>query len=86
MKVTLNIPTEEISDMVDFLCVTYDYQAKIYDPLDPMTQINNPETRQEFAKRNLITPLKYGFEKWLVRKAVRVMEVTSNVSIESIEQ
>lgn len=85
MIVTLNIPNEQVPDLIDFLCEAYDYQAQIYDPLNPMESIENPETRTQFAKRVVLFPLKKGFDKWLVRKAVRESSVESSITLTSAE-
>lgn len=85
MKVTLNIPAEEVQNLIQFLCEVYDYSATIYDPQDLVTVIPNPETKEEFAKRHILRPLKQGFDNWLVRKAVKEANVTSNLTLDKIE-
>lgn len=84
MRVVFNIPTEEKGNFVDFLCEVYDYSAQIYDPADLVTIIPNPETRIEFAKRNVTKPIKDGFDKWLIRKSVMASDITSKMTNEEV--
>jgi hypothetical protein len=84
MIVTLNIPAEEVSDLTDFLCDSYNYTATIYDPLDPDVLIDNPESRGQFSRRVVMNPLKEGFDQWLIRRAIKASDITSNIEIISV--
>lgn len=84
MKVTIDIPNTEVIDIIDFLCEVYDYPSEIYSPVDLTTIIANPETKKDFAERHLIRPLKQGFDKWLIRRAVKSSDVESKITIDSV--
>lgn len=85
MKVILNIADSDVNDLIDFLCEAYDYTATIYNPNNTMEQIVNPESREQFAKRVVIFPLKQGFDNWLTRRAVKLSNITSSIELESIK-
>ena len=85
MIVTLNIPDSEVNDLIDFLCSIYDYQPNVYNPKNDLVQISNPESREQFAKRVIVLPLKMGFDDWLVRRFVKSSDITSNITLKSVE-
>ena len=85
MIATLNIPDSEVNDLTEFLCQVYDYQVNIYNPKNNLEQIPNPESREQFANRVIIFPLKMGFDDWLTRRAVKNSDITSNITLKSIE-
>ena len=85
MIATLNIPDSEVNDLTEFLCQAYDYQVNIYNPKNNLEQIPNTESREQFANRVIILPLKMGFDDWLTRRAVKNSDITSNITLKSIE-
>lgn len=48
---SIEIADNDVSRVIESLCVNYGWQETISDPHDPMRIINNPETKEVFANR-----------------------------------
>lgn len=51
MILSYDIPNDIAIELVDALCHRYGYSATLPDPVNPGETIPNPETRNQFAKR-----------------------------------
>ena len=48
---SVEIADQDVSRVIESLCVNYGWQETISDPSDPMRTIDNPETKPIFANR-----------------------------------
>jgi hypothetical protein len=48
---SVEIADQDVSRVIESLCVNYGWEQSIPDPNDPMSVINNPETKSAFANR-----------------------------------
>jgi hypothetical protein len=60
MNITLTIPDNQASRLINALCVRYGYQETIptEDENGVLIQVSNPQTKTQFAKQSLINLLK----------------------------
>lgn len=79
MNVTVTIPDEELADFVDFVCEVEGYQAIVFD-VDGFTEIPNPETREQFARRVFMNPLRKGFINWKTKKQLALLNIDSSIN------
>jgi hypothetical protein len=68
MQIQINVPDAVVPEMVDALCQRYGYQATLPDPNVSGGTIPNPETRAQFAKRQISVWLNHeliAYRRWL---------------------
>ena len=60
MIITIEIPDEQIDRVADSFASVYGYQNKIPDPniTDGIVYIDNPQTKRQFAKQQIIEFIK----------------------------
>ena len=73
-KITLEIPDDKLQEVVDSLCATYGYQAKILDK--DGKEIINPETPAQFAKRQVVQFVKEVVKSSRINKAAAIARET----------
>lgn len=65
-NITLVIPNNKITDIVESFAVNYGYQAKITN--EAGEEIDNPETKAQFAKRQILDFIKENYKVYKSRQ------------------
>lgn len=69
-QVTLDLGTAaQTNRVIDAICGLYDYQPQVADPANPGQTIANPETKAQFAKRQIIEFVRNSVVAWETRQA-----------------
>lgn len=76
-NITLQIPDAALNRIVDGICDAYNYTLAI-------EGMQNPPTRGQFAKQQIINFIKTTVRNQEVNAAIKTTEATKNAEIESV--
>jgi len=77
---SIEIADNDVSRVIESLCVNYGWQETISDPNDPMHNIANPETKDVFANRMVRQFLREHVVKYETDKAIKAIQESLNIN------
>jgi hypothetical protein len=83
MTITIEIPDGQSGRVVNAFATVFGYRDKIQDPnnIDVITYIDNPQTKRQFAKQQIIEFVKRtvsSYEMEEAKKLISVSEIDAN--------
>ena len=79
-----NIPTAAKNRIINGYCGHYNYQETVADPENEGQTIDNPETKQQFVKRNMIKALKDPVITYEMKQAREAETNTIKTDVEKV--
>lgn len=81
--ITLTIPDPVLNRVVNAVAANYGYQSTVPNPSIPGQFISNPETKTQFAKRQLNIFLKENVKSYEVNLAIDASRQSTLTSVET---